>query len=533
MSGVERKRWWRIAAVAVLGGGAVVCGLVGLTRPARPAPHETAAALVEPQPVAPQSEVETPSRPPVPAPVVPPPTPAVPPPGVIIPAVATIPQVPPVEPASLAGVTPPPPIPVVPAALPTIPASQVTPGSLPALPAVPVIPATPATVPSGGVSIPPPAPAEPVKPTLPPIAPAVPAESPKPTPKPEPAKPTVPPIAPVVPVLPPPSIVPGVPPVTELAPSPSPAKLPGSVQPDFLPKPDSGLQGGNTGNTVKTEDTGKPAGPVTLPAVPAPDLSTPAVPVPPATTPVASQPPALPAVGAPGELPGKTVERSRPAFPNSDKDVFPIPNFTAPTPGDPTVIHLNKTAAAAVLGGMLLAPASPTAAAPLPVPFPGRIDTRADGNEPKQQSEDVTKKLEAIQRDLKQLTELLNGRRDKDGYPIETSRGLVAELKDLGDRLKKVEEELTKMKGQSSSLRPNIPSGPADPNAGKGTVRVVNEYPVQISIVVNGTSYRVAPSKSQDIPVAAGEFSYQLLESGAAPTRSAIKEKELVTLRIK
>ena len=72
-----------------------------------------------------------------------------------------------------------------------------------------------------------------------------------------------------------------------------------------------------------------------------------------------------------------------------------------------------------------------------------------------------------------------------------------------------------------------------DPKAGKGTVRVVNEYPVQISIVVNGTSYRVAPSKTLDIDVPAGDFTYQLLEAGAASTKSVIREKETVTLRIK
>jgi hypothetical protein len=63
---------------------------------------------------------------------------------------------------------------------------------------------------------------------------------------------------------------------------------------------------------------------------------------------------------------------------------------------------------------------------------------------------------------------------------------------------------------------------------------VVNEYPIQITIAINGTfSYKVAPSKSLEIDVPAGEFSYQLLEAGTASTRSTIKEKETVTLRIK
>jgi len=225
---------------------------------------------------------------------------------------------------------------------------------------------------------------------------------------------------------------------------------------------------------------------------------------------------------------------------NSEKDEFPIPNLIAPTPGDPTVRILNQSAAAAVLGGMLFAPAnSATAtAAPLPIPLPTRIDEKTDLAELKTKVESANTRLSDIQRDLKQLTELLNGRRDKDGIPDGTSRGLVADLKDLSDRLRKVEEDLTKMKGQSSSLRPAVPNSAVpntatDPKAGKGTVRVVNEYPVQISIVVNGTSYRVAPSKTLDVDVPAGEFNYQLLESGAASTKSVIKEKETVTLRIK
>jgi len=216
----------------------------------------------------------------------------------------------------------------------------------------------------------------------------------------------------------------------------------------------------------------------------------------------------------------------------SEKDVFPIPNLTAPTPGDNTVRSLNQSVAAAVLGGVLFAHSSPAPAAPLT--FPARADEKTDLAELKTKVEAATTKLNDIQKDLKQLTELLNGRRDKDGIPDGTSRGVVAELKDLNDRLRKMEEDLTKMRGQTS-LRPSIPNttGTVDPKAARGTVRIVNEYPIQVSLVVNGTSYQVAPSKSLDVDVPAGEFTYQLLQSGAASTKSAIKEKETVTLRIK
>lgn len=198
---------------------------------------------------------------------------------------------------------------------------------------------------------------------------------------------------------------------------------------------------------------------------------------------------------------------------------------------------LNESIAAAVVGGMFFAPANAAPPVPLTVPLPLQIQDKTDIADLKTKIEAANTKLTEIQKDLKNLTELLNGRRDKDGFPIETSPGLIAELRKLTDRLATVETELNRMKGQTS-LRPGStgsasPGAVVDPRAGKGTVRVVNEYPVQISIVVNGTSYRVAPTKSLDVDVSAGEFSYQLLESGAASTKSVIKEKETVTLRIK
>jgi hypothetical protein len=197
---------------------------------------------------------------------------------------------------------------------------------------------------------------------------------------------------------------------------------------------------------------------------------------------------------------------------------------------------LHNAAAAAMIGGMFLAPASSTPAAPpIPaVPAPLRINAneQVDVAALKTQVEGIDKKLEEIKKDLKFLTEILNGRKDDKGIPLPSDQGLVADLKKLKDSLALLDGEVQKLRTQSSSLRP-APGVTTDPKASKGTVRVVNEYPVQISIVINGTSYRVAPTRSMDVEVPAGDFSYHLLESGAAPTRSSIKEKETVTLRIK
>ena len=255
---------------------------------------------------------------------------------------------------------------------------------------------------------------------------------------------------------------------------------------------------------------------------------------PPLTTPKL---PAVPVAGTPDKTPGTPVSQPKPVEPPLR---FDEKNPLVPTPGDTTMIPLSRSVAAAVIGGMLLAPTPAPAASPVPVfPVPStpvvpiQADDKTEVAELKKQVEDSNRKLSTIQDQLKLLTELLNGRRDEKGFPLPSDTGLVAQMRELKDRLAQIEKDLMAYKTQTA-LRPVTPTNPiVESKPAKGTVRVVNEYPVQISIVVNGTSYRVAPSKSLDVEVTAGEFSYQLLESGTALTKSAIKDKETVTLRIK
>jgi hypothetical protein len=221
------------------------------------------------------------------------------------------------------------------------------------------------------------------------------------------------------------------------------------------------------------------------------------------------------------------------------------------------VTSLSKTAVAALLGSAVygmtaessraFAP-SPAAVSTTPVvpSVPVKADPQTDP-EMKKTLEETNKKLGTIQEQLQKLTELLNGKKDDKGFPLPSDPGLVAEVRALKDRLEKLERDLSGLKTQTTLRPPSGPSGGTgsgsiptpmpgpgtDPQARKAIVRVVNEYPAQVSIVVNGTSYRVAPSKTVDVEVPAGEFTYQLLESGGAITRSTIKEKETVTLRIK
>ena len=505
-----KRQWWR-GAVAVLVGGAVVGGgWVGLTRFASANPAPVPAAATPPADAATWSRATSQRAA----------APTIEPVNLVIQAVALLPEMPAVAPAPPTTAVVPAPLPAAPqfrpVAVPAVPPPDAT--ALPALPTLPIVPAAPAL-------------------TLP----ALPAES------------------------------------------AGPVKLVPAAEPDFNLRPGSG------GNTVKTDVPVAPPVPVTPPAVPVipvvtePNLTPPArvtdrakpadgpfsasekyvFPLPEKPPVAVTLPPVMPdrTPATPASRPGATAVPTplAPAVPPVGTGIA-APTATAPDtpalpPGDRTMT-LKPSAIAAVIGGALaFAPAPPAQALtvspgavaavpppPMPIgpattPFAATSPVAADPVKDKTTDE----RLGEIQRDLRRLTELLNGRKDETGTTLPSDVGLVEEMKRLRDKVDGLQKQLDVLKN-STSLRPATTPAPtpttspaADTLVGRGTVRVVNDYPVEITIVVNNNSYRVAANTKLDVTVPTGEFSYQLISSGAnlTPTKSVIKEKEVVTLRIK
>jgi hypothetical protein len=245
-------------------------------------------------------------------------------------------------------------------------------------------------------------------------------------------------------------------------------------------------------------------------------------------------------------MPGTVVDRPKPVdsnFGSADKFVFPvpvkpvIPNPAVPTPRDDTMSStLSTTAAFAVLGGAIFAIEKANAFPTLPpsavVPTPGllvKADDKMDIDKLKTDLTAANKKIEDLEKQVNRLTDLLTGKREGGILVNPNAPGAVDDVKALKDKIAALEKEISSLKTQTS-LRPTVTVPEAKP---KGIVKVVNEYPVEISMVINDKSYRVAPNTKLDVEVPAGDFSYQLLQSGAAVTKSVIKDKETVTLRIK
>lgn len=210
-----------------------------------------------------------------------------------------------------------------------------------------------------------------------------------------------------------------------------------------------------------------------------------------------------------------------------------MPQFPNSPTRDDTMRKLTTHTALAILGGALLALEQAHAYPPLPpastLPTPGLL-VKADSEVEKLKSDlaEANKRIKSLEEQVAKLTEMLTGKKDDRGFRVESDPGAVEEIKRLKDKITKLEDELRTLRTQTA-LRPTTPPD----SKPMGTVKIINDYPIEVSIVINDKSYRVAPNKVLDVEVPAGEFTYQLLQSGAPATRSIIRDKETVRLRIK
>ncbi len=393
----------------------------------------------------------------------------------------------------------------------------------------------------------------PLMPTLPPLESAAPAKPPEPTPWPPPRPVEVPPSpAPVTPVNPAGPLLPmmpslGIPDLgqpIEVAPTPvKVAEVEVAPPPRQLPKPPA-LE----------------AKPVAPPAQPA-QLAPPA-------RPFAAMPPEFP---LPAPQPGFSV-KSIPEVAPLKATPGALTSLTVEPPGEAAVIPTRQALKSAALGvALAVSPVAPIPAADPPANIPKSDAVKAEA--PKDEVlGDLKRQVEKLRQDaelekkFRELTDdAVKGKLNKESG--KTEPGLVSKFDELDARLKRMEEALKKVdvskfeeaiarlekkldavNNSTTTQKPDAtakadptpkpmpgPAAPASPAivGPKATVRIVSEYPVPISMMVNGSSHRIEPNASKSVEVQAGSYTYELLHSGSQATTAAIKENDSVTLRIK
>jgi hypothetical protein len=227
--------------------------------------------------------------------------------------------------------------------------------------------------------------------------------------------------------------------------------------------------------------------------------------------------------------------------------------------------NLTQAAITAVIGGALaLSPTRAEDPAKVDEALKKQIETsNKQIEENNKLLTDVQKQLKEFReqqaRDMKELQEKVFGRKDERGFPVPSDPGIASTVRQLSDEVAKLNKQVESISKQYQTLKPppstttigigGSPTPPPPPStsalpgtmppapgavAGRGTLRIINEYPVEISMQINEKgSYKVAPKTEIKVDVPAGDFSYLLLQSGGQPVKSQIKDKETVTLRIK
>jgi hypothetical protein len=185
-------------------------------------------------------------------------------------------------------------------------------------------------------------------------------------------------------------------------------------------------------------------------------------------------------------------------------------------------MNLRQMTRAAVLGTALLA-------APAFADDPNPSDPVKHGD-----LKPLKDQIEGLKKDVNELKAALEGKTDRGGL---TDDGLLKTVRKLDSRLDSLDKKLqsleNKLLDSTRAAGASPLAGGAGPVAVRSIVKIVNEYPVEVSMLVNGTPHRVAPNSTQEVVVAAGTFKYQLLTSGGGEVTSPIKDGETVTLRVR
>jgi hypothetical protein len=220
----------------------------------------------------------------------------------------------------------------------------------------------------------------------------------------------------------------------------------------------------------------------------------------------------------PGGPPAPPATELLPPPSFADPGGFAVPT---PAPGDiPMPAHpTRQTVLSAVLGAALaFAPASTAV---------------AQDKDAKKTPPDLT----AIKTQLDQIQANLNDALfGKENSTNLAEMGLIKRLSDIESQLSKIHETLKRIEARlNDPSRRTAEFGPAMPGVtvGRGYVRIVNDYPTEMSMLVNGRSHRVPPGQAVTVDVPPGSFTYELLHAGSEQKTTTVRDGETMTLRIR
>jgi hypothetical protein len=169
-----------------------------------------------------------------------------------------------------------------------------------------------------------------------------------------------------------------------------------------------------------------------------------------------------------------------------------------PQPGEATMNAI-KIAMSAIVGAALLS--APAKAVEPPKPDP-RVDAKDDVSKTIERLEAAVKKLETIEQSMTEYK----------ASNTAAMKQVTTALDTMKIKIEILEEELKILRKAAKPDSTSKRATNGDAAAKMGRVKLSNEYPEEMSIVVNGTAHRLVPGETKTINVPAGVFTYQVLQ---------------------
>lgn len=132
--------------------------------------------------------------------------------------------------------------------------------------------------------------------------------------------------------------------------------------------------------------------------------------------------------------------------------------------------------------------------------------------------------LKLITDDLKTLKEAATHIPDLRKKVAEAAARIDMIELDIIEIKKKLDKTTTALRPNNDGTTPNL--------KGQGRLRFVNAFSEEMSVVVNGKSYRLVPGEERVIPVPPGDYRYQVLQLQTQSQERRIAADEVKTITI-
>lgn len=146
--------------------------------------------------------------------------------------------------------------------------------------------------------------------------------------------------------------------------------------------------------------------------------------------------------------------------------------------------------------------------------------------------EDMAKTVEKLEGVVKKLETVEKGLTDYKTSNATAVRQLQEDVEALKSKVRQIEEDVKLIRQfvtnpSSTSRREATETAPK-----MGRLKLANEYLEEMSVAVNGVSYRLLPGQTRTINVPAGTFTYQVLQLQASAQVRSIAPDEEKPIRI-